>query len=52
MLDEIRDPAFQSLLLDAIVEIVHADGVSTDEELSLVRQANSRWRGDAPAMQT
>lgn len=52
MLDEIRDPAFQSVLLDAIVEIVHADGVSTDEELSLVQQANSRWRGDAPAMQT
>lgn len=49
LLDEIRDPAFQSVLLDTIIDIVNADGISTDEESALVRQASQHWRGETRA---
>lgn len=43
LLDEIRDPAFRRLLLEAIDEIAAADGVRTAEESALIAQAARHW---------
>lgn len=43
LLDEIRDPTFRSLLLEAIEEIISADGVRTAEEHALITQAARHW---------
>lgn len=43
LLGRIHDPATQALLLDAMSEIVKADGLLTREETALLDQARAYW---------
>ncbi|MBR0567049.1 TerB family tellurite resistance protein [Azoarcus sp. L1K30] len=43
LLEEIQDPAFQTLILKAMDDIVHADGVRTEEEAALLSHAAAVW---------
>ena len=47
LLDEIRDPAFQQLILQTMQDIVDADGVSTAEEAALLSQTAAAWAGSS-----
>lgn len=43
LLEEIQDPAFQALILKTMHDIVHADGVRTEEEATLLSHAAAVW---------
>ena len=47
LLDEIRDPAFQQLILQTMQDIVDADGVSTAAEAALLSQTGAAWAGSS-----
>ena len=50
MLAEIADPALRRVLLDAMRQIAHADGVLDKAEATLLARARSLWRDSlAPA---
>lgn len=46
VLDEIRSPEKRSALLDAMMEIISADGRMTADEASLVSLAMKKWGGE------
>ena len=47
LLDEVRDPAFQQLILKTMHDIVNADGISTDDEIALLSQTAAAWGATA-----
>ena len=49
LLDEIRDPAFQQLILRTMHDIVEADGITTEEEVALLSQTAAAWPVSAAA---
>jgi hypothetical protein len=49
LLDEIRDPDFQQLILQTMHDIVDADGISTEEEIALLSQTTKAWSASAIA---
>lgn len=50
LLGRIHDPAVQALLLDAMSEIVEADGLLTRDERALLDQARARWPDAYPTL--
>lgn len=50
LLMQIRDPATQALLLDAMIDIANADGLLTQEEAQLLCRAKERWPKACPAL--
>jgi uncharacterized tellurite resistance protein B-like protein len=49
LLNEIRDPGFQQLILQTMHDIVDADGISTEEEMALLSQTAKAWSTSATA---
>lgn len=49
LLNEIRDPDFQQLILQTMHDIVDADGISTEEEMALLSQTAKAWSTSATA---
>ncbi len=43
LLDDIRDPALQAVLLEAMQQIVSADGIESEREVDVLASALRRW---------